>query len=34
MLPVLPVCMLVGLSVLAEAIEDTALFLIRESSLC
>lgn len=34
MLIVLSVCMLVGLSVFAEALEDTALFLISESSLC
>lgn len=32
MLTVLSVCMLVGLSVLAEALEDTDVFLVSESS--
>lgn len=34
MLTVLSVCMLVGLSVLAETLEDTDVFLVSESSLC
>lgn len=34
MLTALSVCVLVGLSVLAEAVEDTAFFLVSESSLC